>query len=291
MIVSQSFLHHIHDCTRFDQNKFVPFIIKGLKLGWLTHEVAELLPKNDPVFRKSMEGVELDPSLNTFELRSTALACAAAFLSRHHNMPLVGEFYPVIEKWGDEPLGKVDRTSLPWFGIRGFGVHVNGFVHKKDGVYLWIAERAADRRIDPGKLDCLIGGGMSFGLGIMENVIKEGWEEAGVDKDLAITARSVGSVSYKSERMRGVRNDTLFIFDLELPEDFTPRNTDGEVSAFHLLPLAEVAAIIHDTDRFKFNCNLVIIDFLLRQNFIGQAHEEYAALAAAVKQIKTPPSA
>ena len=282
-----SFLRHIHDCTRFDQSKFVPFIICGQKLGWLTHEVAALLLKNDPTFRSSPEGIELDPALDTFEARSEALARGAAFLSRHYNMPLVGEFYPVIEKWGDEPLGKVDRTSLPWFGLRGVGVHVNGFVREKDGVYLWIAERAADRRIDPGKLDEIIGGGMSFGIGIRENLIKEGWEEAGVDEALALTARPTGSVSYKSERMRGVRNDTLFIFDLELPESFTPRNTDGEVSAFYLMPLADVAAIIRDTDRFKFNCNLVIIDFLLRQGFIGPDHEEYAALAGAMRLVKT----
>ena len=282
----QGFLRHIQNCTRFDPTKFVRFIINNQNLGWITHGTAKLLPQTDPAFIPATEGIKLDSSLDNFSSRNALLARAAAYLSHHHNTPLCGEMYPIIQDWGDEPLAQLDRTAMPWFGTRGFGVHVNGFVHKPEGLYLWIGERAADRRIDPGKLDCLIGGGMSIGYSLQQTLTKEAWEEAGIPDNLVANARTVGSVSYKVEMMKGVRNDKLFLYDLELPESFTPRNTDGEVSQFYLMPLGEVAAIIHDTDRFKFNCNLVIIDFLIRHGFITPSHTEYTALTAAIKPLQ-----
>lgn len=39
---------------------------------------------------------------------------------------------------------------------------------------------------------------------------------------------------YESER--GLFPNTEFVFDLELPLDFIPKNNDGEVETFELLP-------------------------------------------------------
>ena len=83
---------------------------------------------------------------------------------------------------------------------------------------------------------------------------------------------------------RGFRRDVLYCYDLELPEDFVPQNTDGEVEAFMLLPLAEVAAIVHETDDFKLNCNLVIIDFLIRHGWLDPQTPEYLALVLGLRQ-------
>jgi hypothetical protein len=65
--------------------------------------------------------------------------------------------------------------------------------------------------------------------------------------------------------------------DLELPLDFTPCPQDGEVSEFFRLPLSEVAALVAAGDPgaapgapvFKDNCNLVIIDFLVRHGLLA----------------------
>ncbi|MFN2169608.1 MAG: DUF4743 domain-containing protein, partial [Anaerolineae bacterium] len=54
-----------------------------------------------------------------------------------------------------------------------------------------------------------------------------------------------------------------------------PRCTDGEVDAFYRLPVAEVARLVSDTDEFKLNCNLVIIDFLVRHGMISQDDPDY----------------
>ena len=58
---------------------------------------------------------------------------------------------------------------------------------------------------------------------------------------------------------------------------------DGEVESFQRLPIEEVANIIANTDKFKDNCNLVIIDFLIRHGFIKPEQEDYLELLAGLK--------
>ena len=45
---------------------------------------------------------------------------------------------------------------------------------------------------------------------------------------------------------------------------FRPRAADGEVEAFELWPIARVMQTVRDTDEFKFNVNLVLIDLFHR---------------------------
>ena len=69
-----------------------------------------------------------------------------------------------------------------------------------------------------------------------------------------------------------------FCFDLELPSNFVPRNTDGEIESFALWPIERVAETVAETREFKDNCNLVIIDFLIRHGFIPPDDPDYVAL-------------
>ena len=50
------------------------------------------------------------------------------------------------------------------------------------------------------------------------------------------------------------------------------------------MPWERVAEIVRDTDEFKFNCNLVIIDFLIRHGLITPDHPDYLALAAGLRR-------
>lgn len=281
-----SYLRHIETCTRFDPSNFLPFLIEGEQFGYVTKDAAALLAARTPHLITDGQSLSLDPSLDNFELRSALLGEAAAILSKEYQVDLRDEFYPVIQNWGDEPLAEIDRSAVPWFGTRGFGIHVNGFVRQPDGIHLWIAERAMDRLIDPGKLDNIIAGGQPIGLTLTENLAKESWEEAGIPAPLAKTAKAIDTISYKVERMRGLRNDTLFCYDLELPENIIPRNTDGEVGSFQLLSAAEVAEILRTTDRFKFNCALVVLDFLARHRLLDESDTEYKALKEALTKLK-----
>ena len=274
MMKKTGYLRHVTFCNRADMTLFVPFYLDGVAHGFVKKNLPDLIPYQD--------GFTLAESATDFASRTAAMGRVAAHLSAKYGRVLCGEMYPVLRRWGDTPLAQIDRAAVPWFGVPAFGIHVNGYVRKKDGIHLWIGERAADRAVDPGLLDNMIGGGQPIGYTLEENLCKEAKEEAGIEPALAKTARLIGPLSDRFERHQGLRNDTLFVYDLELDEDFVPRNTDGEVAAFHLMPVAEVAALVHDTDTFKFNCNLVIIDFLMRHGFLTPEHADYAQLAASM---------
>jgi 8-oxo-dGTP pyrophosphatase MutT (NUDIX family) len=272
------YARHFITSNQYNLGRFAPLFIGGKRFGYVRQELAELLIRETGLFALENGSVALAPTFDTFETRSDALMQATQWIAVHYNKPLRCEMYPVVENWGDEPIAQIDRVAVPWFGVRAWGVHVNGFARKEDGLHLWVGERAANRPADPGKLDNLIGGGQPIGLTLEQNLCKEAHEEAGIEASLALTAKLTKTLNYRMERVDGLRSDTLFIYDLELPASFTPHNTDGEVAAFHLMPLSEVAQFVRETDRFKFNCNLVIIDFMLRHKFISAQNEEYAEL-------------
>jgi hypothetical protein len=82
----------------------------------------------------------------------------------------------------------------------------------------------------------------------------------------------------------GLHRDVLHCFDLELPDDFRPTPVDGEMAEFLLLPAAEVRAIVEDGRRFKFNCALVVIDFLIRHGLVGPDHPDYAEICRGLRR-------
>jgi 8-oxo-dGTP pyrophosphatase MutT (NUDIX family) len=148
---------------------------------------------------------------------------------------------------------------------------------------MWIGRRARDRKIFPGALDQLVAGGLPYGIGLRENLIKECQEEAGMPESLSGSATPVGVLTYNRITERGFRPDVLYCYDLELPEDFRPVNNDGEVEEFKLLPIEEVARLVRETDEFKLNCNLVVIDFLVRHGLITPDHPEYLGIATGLR--------
>lgn len=261
------FLEKLQIFSQHKPENFIPFMIGDVCYGHLRKDKAAFFMQLTDVFAQRPTGLHLLEIYKNFSERTEALAQAVQLLAAQQNLKLRNELYPVVQQWGNTPQAVIDRLAVPWFGIHGFGVHVSGYVRRKGELFLWIAERSADRLVDPGKLDNLIGGGQPYGLTIEENLAKEAYEEAGIGKEVASRAILSGQMSYKIDLMGGLRNDTLFGFDLELEENFVPHNTDGEVQAFHLMPLDEVARIVSETDKFKFNCNLVIIDFLVRYGF------------------------
>ncbi len=279
------FMRHVRACTHHNLSLLMPFVVGGLSVGWVRREIGLFLGQEEG-FVLQDDRLILAPPHDALEPRTVALWKASCLLSDFHGVPLHGEIYPVLQKWGDEPLARIDRAAIPWFGVRGHGVHVNGYVRRADGLHLWIAERAKDRRVDPGKLDNMIGGGLPLGLSIEANLAKEAWEEAGLSAAIVKSACAVGALSYKVEKMKGLRNDTLFIFDLEMEEGVIPSNTDGEVERFTLMPAQEVLALVRETDRFKFNCNLVLIDFFLRHTMIAPNDPEYVSLQTAMDGIR-----
>jgi 8-oxo-dGTP pyrophosphatase MutT (NUDIX family) len=271
-----SYLERIAYCRRWDPAAYRPFVIDGRTLGRVSHGAAGRLAEFPEVFVVNDAAVALAPGLDDFDTRSQAVAEVLRELKAQGEIPLWrGEDYPVLLRWGEAPALKAERAAVPLLGTRGFGVHVNGLVRGPGGLEMWVGKRAADKQTAPGKLDHVVAGGQPFGLGVRENMIKEAGEEAGIPAGLAARALAVGAVSYRCERPEGLRDDVLFCYDLVLPDDFVPRNTDGEVESFALWPIEEVLARIRETEDFKFNVALVILDFAIRRGLIAPDDPDY----------------
>ncbi|WP_343038659.1 DUF4743 domain-containing protein [Skermanella pratensis] len=159
-----SYLNHIRACNTHDLTGFRPFRVAGDRVGWVRHALADHLARFGDVFDIGRDVVSLRETLDTFDARSEAMARVLdALVADGTIQRLRREAYPVVTAWGAEPLLKIDRSAVAFFGIRSFGLHINGFVRRPDGLHLWIGKRATDRRIAPGKLDNLVAGGSPMG--------------------------------------------------------------------------------------------------------------------------------
>ena len=193
-----------------------------------------------------------------------------------------GEAFDVRADPDGPVLAQLDRGALPQFGVAAVGVHLNGILRREDGLHIWVGYRSADRLLDPGKLDNIVAGGVPAGHDPQGTLIKEGEEEAAIPASLMKGAVEVGRIAYAMERQEGLRRDLLHCYDLELPADFKPLSVDGEIDRFELWPAARVVVRVRDTDDFKFNVNLVLIDLFIRHGLL--LADEAAALRRALDQ-------
>lgn len=269
-----SFIDHIHACNNADLSRFLPFYVAGQRLGWLGQEFAQRLASWPEVFDVAPAGVTLASAHLDFEARSTAIDVASRALAEAGEIDgWRGEAYPVMANWGDPALLQMERAACPLFGIRAWGIHMNGFVRRPDGLHIWVAYRAKVKPTYPGMLDNTVAGGQPIGISPRDNLIKECGEEAGIPESLSCQAAPVGVISYCHQALSGIKPDQMFCYDLEMPEGFTPVNQDGEVDRFELWPVEDVAARVKDSADFKYNCNLAIIDFLVRHGIITPENE------------------
>ena len=85
------------------------------------------------------------------------------------------------------------------------GVHVNGIVRRPDGPHVWVARRAADKLLDPSKLDHIVAGGVPAGFYTFETLVKEAAEEAAIPASLSRLAVPVATITYAMDRPEGLR--------------------------------------------------------------------------------------
>jgi 8-oxo-dGTP pyrophosphatase MutT (NUDIX family) len=160
----------------------------------------------------------------------------------------------------------------------------------KEELKMWMARRSRTKSKYPSYLDHIVAGGQPAGLGLMENVLKECMEEAGISKDTTLQGiKSSGAVSYETFEPSGRTKDSsfhydgvvsravLFCYDLELPKDFIPTVVDGEVEEFFTWTTDQLLLSTKENyhDPIKPNCYLVIIDYLLRQGVISPESRGY----------------
>ncbi|MCP4996633.1 MAG: DUF4743 domain-containing protein [Gammaproteobacteria bacterium] len=280
------FLKHIQLLNRHEPGQYIPFIVDGLQVGLVRPVFARHLKKWPAVFAVEPSALRLVADGDMAE-RSRQVATVLSQLVTDGLIPrLLGENYTATSGSREQGVLLLDRVAAPYFGIRAFGQHINGFVREAGEIKMWVAKRSADRQNFPGRLDNMAAGGLPYELGYQENLLKECWEEAGIPAEMAGKAVPVGAITYNLDTERGFKPDTLYCYDLELPLEFQPRCTDGEVESFSLKPVKEVLALVRDGDEFKPNCSLVVIDFMIRHGFITPEDPEYPAV---VNGLRSPP--
>lgn len=275
----QGFFDKINLCNRNSdkQCEFVPLVIEDQIVGYVHYGFADHLRRFKDVFifpeDEKFGGnfgyhVSLHSLLCTSEDRTRAVADVVNCLGEELIPGIRNELYPVISSFGGPVFFSLERAAAPYFGIKAYGVHMNGYVEKDGQKYLWLGKRSEVKPTYPGMLDHLVAGGLPHGISCEKNIVKECEEEAGIPYSISRKAIPVGAVSYMDIDGQRFKRDVLFCYDLKLPEDFVPKNEDGEVESFRLVPVTDVAKIIMSTDLFKANCNLVITDFLFRHGYI-----------------------
>ncbi|XP_055372183.1 uncharacterized protein LOC129606103 [Condylostylus longicornis] len=266
----------------FQKGDIRPFLVDGQQVGLIKSEVLKHLKRFPEVFciRKceySNQGiVELNPAFRDYGERTEKLDKVLRQLKSEN-------IFTALSGWRDEyyevksaqsvGLLKMDRSATCLFGVRKYGVDINGYVkHPTQGLCIWLQQRSNTKETWPGKWDNMVGGGLSVGFGIIETAIKEAAEEASIPNHLIKNLVSAGCVSFFFESDRGLFPNTEYVFDLELPIDFVPHNSDGEVQAFELLPAKECLERVFSPE-FKTTSCPVVIDFMIRHGFLTSENQ------------------
>ncbi len=274
-----SLLERIRRCHRHDLAQFLSFRVGDRKIGHMRRDFADRLAEFPSVFHRDESGIAIAAHLDRPDYRSAAIDTAMRELKERGLVPgWRNEMFAIAETYAGPTLFELERALVPAFGVKAYGVHLNGYVRLDGEIHLWVARRSADRPIEPGKLDHLVAGGLPAGIRPFDNLIKEAAEEAGLPKEWARRAKPAGALSYRMTLDGSLRDDTLFVYDLELPFDFRPRNQDGELSGFELWPLARVESVLAASEDFKFNVALVVIDFMIRHGHLTPQRPDYVDL-------------
>jgi 8-oxo-dGTP pyrophosphatase MutT (NUDIX family) len=258
---------------RFHARSHAAFCIHGEQVGWIRSVDVSLLELWPTVFDIAVdsggERITLSDAFDTIDRRSAALGSVIDALAANGHIPgWRDETYAIRNAFDAPPLAYIERAASRFFGTTTYAVHLNGVVDDATGApRLWIARRSDTKATDPGMLDNVVAGGIGWGFGIAATIIKECWEEAGIPEDLAARAVPGRTVHVLQSIPEGTQAEQIFVYDLALPTDFTPRNQDGEVGEHRLARIEEVARWIEE-GAMTVDASLATLDCLLRRKWI-----------------------
>ena len=64
------------------------------------------------------------------------------------------ELLPVVASYSSEPVLLMERAAAPWFGMKVYGVHINGYTRDAvtNEILLWVAKRSKTKSTFPGTI-------------------------------------------------------------------------------------------------------------------------------------------
>lgn len=224
-----------------------------------------------------------------------AFARVAAILRSEGTFPTwQNEMYASKTSYGANTLFHYNRGVGAYFGLSQFATHLNGFVRNerdRSVSHMWIAQRSLSKKKWPGLLETIVGGGLPANISAHDNMVKESEEEAGLSPSW-VSPRLVptGSIGYVLDERSGLQNNTMFIYDLELPRSMEPVNRDGEVEGFELWSVGDVLeSLSEEPEKFKPDVCLVLLDFFVRHGiFTPDNFPAYQELQYALRSARNP---
>jgi isopentenyldiphosphate isomerase len=240
---------------------WLAWLLDDQSCGWVDPDTARCLLRPPTRFELSGGQLRLASDASDPADRSQALEQAAR---RLHEAGIVREWRSeLLDIMGSDgrPLASIERGACRPLGIETRSVQLNGF--RPDGTLL-AARRAAHKSSDPNRWDNLAGGMIAAGEQDREALQREAYEESGLRLErLPITQ----GARLRVQRMvaEGLMIETVQIFDVQLPPDFTPVNMDGEVAAFEFRTVETTVDAIERGD-FTLQASMAILDALRRRS-------------------------
>ncbi|PKI69045.1 hypothetical protein CRG98_010514, partial [Punica granatum] len=165
------FRERIKLCNRGNEfvSEFLPFVVGAEVVGYIHNGFTKHLKDFEDVFVFPRDGsyesgfgyhVGLSPSLRTPEDKTKAVARVVECLGDALIPGIRNELYPVKSSFGSSIVFSLERAAAPYFGIKAYGVHMNGYVERDGEKLLWIGKRSREKSTFPGMLDHLVAGGL-----------------------------------------------------------------------------------------------------------------------------------
>ncbi len=283
------FIKKIEDLNTYRDDNKIPFVIDNVRVGQILKDKLDIF-LDSGIFEYERY-LKFKDKFNDFDSRTKALDDFAKYLKKIDFISdIMNEPYAIRASIDEEPKALVDRTLSTLFGLITTGVHINGLVKDGKSLKMWIGRRSRKKGFEGGKLDHIAAGGLPYGIKPIENVQKECYEEANIPFELSSNAIPTGIVTYAYEYSMGGNRDFIYTYDLYLPPSFTPKCNDEEVEEFYLMDIDEVFDLVANSDSFKINCNLVIIDFFLRYGYLKPGNKGYLEIATLLKNVCNKPA-
>ncbi len=195
------------------------------------------------------------------------------------------EIYTITDLHSGHTLAHTERAASRFWGTLTLGAHANGYVANSSGrpTHLWIARRSLSKATDPGLFDNLIGGGVAAGQSPRQALVREGFEEAGLNPNQMAAAQQHGVLRLHRLIPEGLQLEDLHVFDLPLPPGLVPQNQDGEVMGFECLPVQDAIQRALG-DHMTVDAALVTLHFAARHGLLNGLPELLHLLTASPGQ-------
>lgn len=226
---------------------------------------------------------------------NTSSVCNSAFQKTitaaidQHTFPILTRHSEMYKLMGVSSHVQLERFAAPLFGIAGRGAHMTAYLRTESGIKIWVSRRAKHLVTYPGMLDTTVAGGVKASQTPFQCIVDESDEEASLPASLVRNnAKPVGVVTHclKSARSGLFSIAVLYVYDLELTTETTPKPQDDEVESFKLMSPEEIRDAMLRQE-FKPNSSLVMMDFFIRHGLMVEEFEKgggYADIAVRLKR-------